>query len=126
MKVIWALIGLLALALALIGVILPLLPTVPFLLVAAFCFARSSPRLHDWLLGHKILGPMIIAWNTSGSISLSAKRYATLSILVVFSISIFIGKIKFFVVMVVRMFFKSSMLPMMSMWMIFKKILNFV
>ena len=91
MKVIWALIGLLAFALALIGVILPLLPTVPFLLVAAFCFARSSPRLHDWLLGHKALGPMIIAWNTSGSISLSAKRYATLSILVVFSISIFIG-----------------------------------
>jgi uncharacterized protein len=91
MKVIWALIGLLALALALIGVILPLLPTVPFLLVAAFCFARSSPRLHDWLLSHKTLSPMIIAWNTSGSISLSAKRYATLSILVVFSISIFIG-----------------------------------
>ena len=91
MKVIWALIGLLALALALIGVILPLLPTVPFLLVAAFCFARSSPRLHDWLLGHKTLSPMIIAWNTSGSISLSAKRYATLSILIVFSISIFIG-----------------------------------
>ena len=91
MKVIWALIGLLALALALIGVILPLLPTVPFLLVAAFCFARSSARFLVWLLGHNTLGHMLIDWNTSGSISLSAKRYATLSILVVFSISIFIG-----------------------------------
>ena len=87
MKLIWALLGLLALALALIGVVLPLLPTVPFLLLAAFCFARSSQKLHRWLISHKTFGPMIIAWTTSGAIGLSAKRYATLSILAVFSLS---------------------------------------
>ena len=91
MKLIWAMLGLLAMALAIIGVMLPLMPTVPFLLLAAFCFARSSQKLHRWLISHKNFGPTIIAWNTSGAIGQTAKRYATLSILAVFSLSLFIG-----------------------------------
>ena len=91
MKFIWAMLGLLAMALAIIGVVLPLLPTVPFLLLATFCFARSSQKLHSWLISHKTFGPMIIAWTNSGAIGLPAKRYATLSILAVFSLSIVIG-----------------------------------
>lgn len=51
--------GVLALLLGIIGVFLPLLPTVPLVLLAAFCFARSSKRLHQWLLQHRYFGPMI-------------------------------------------------------------------
>lgn len=74
--------------LGLIGVVLPLLPTVPFMLLAAFCFARSSDRMHNWLLTHKVFGPMIEDWNRSGAISPTAKKAATLSIVLVFGISL--------------------------------------
>ncbi|WP_146347662.1 YbaN family protein [Falsiphaeobacter marinintestinus] len=91
MKYLWATLGLLCVALALIGVVLPLLPTVPFLLLASFFFARSSSRLHNWLLSHQTFGPMINEWNTSGAIRPSAKRLATLSIAAVFGISLLFG-----------------------------------
>ncbi len=58
------------------GVFLPLLPTVPFVLLAAFCFARSSPRLEHWLLRHEHFGPHIHAWRESRAISRSGKRAA--------------------------------------------------
>jgi uncharacterized membrane protein YbaN (DUF454 family) len=60
-------------ALGLVGALLPLLPTTPFLLLALACFARSSPALHDWLTGHAILGPYIIDWERDRSIPLPAK-----------------------------------------------------
>ncbi|SPJ27021.1 YbaN family protein [Falsiruegeria mediterranea] len=91
MRVFWLVLGVLCVALAMIGVILPLLPTVPFLLLAAFCFARSSERLHDWLLSHQVFGPMIIDWNTSGAIRPAAKKAATLSVAAVFGLSLMLG-----------------------------------
>ncbi|TCK99820.1 hypothetical protein BXY66_3524 [Shimia isoporae] len=91
MRILWLIGGLLALAFGLVGVVLPLLPTVPFLLLAAFCFARSSERLHNWLLAHKSFGPMIEDWQRSGAIRPSAKRAATLSIAVVFGVSLVLG-----------------------------------
>jgi len=48
--------GLLAVALGTIGVFVPLLPTTPFLLLASYCFVRSSPRLHKWLMDHRLFG----------------------------------------------------------------------
>lgn len=54
--------GFVAVALGLAGIPLPLLPTTPFLLLAAFCFARGSKRWHDWLLAHRIFGPYIAAF----------------------------------------------------------------
>lgn len=51
--------GSIALALGVIGVAIPLLPTTPFLLLAAFCYLRSSERLYHWLLGNRVLGPYI-------------------------------------------------------------------
>ncbi len=75
-------------ALAMIGVVLPLLPTVPFLILAAFLFARSSSRLHTWLMTHRLFGPMIEDWQRSGAIRPVAKKAATVSIAAVFGISI--------------------------------------
>jgi uncharacterized membrane protein YbaN (DUF454 family) len=63
---------------AALGLILPLLPTVPFLLVAAFFFSKGSPRLEAWLLEHRKFGPLIKAWRESGSISRTSKRAAYL------------------------------------------------
>ncbi len=77
--------------LGMIGIILPLLPTVPFLLLAAFCFARSSERLHAWMLEHPRLGPPIQDWQQSGAINPQAKKWATISIAAVFLLSLAVG-----------------------------------
>lgn len=65
--------GFMFVGLGLAGVFLPLLPTTPFLLLAAGCFARSSPAFHDWLLTHRLLGPYIRDWERDRSIPLTAK-----------------------------------------------------
>ncbi|MWD27087.1 DUF454 family protein [Aquicoccus sp. SCR17] len=88
MRLLWLTFGLIALGLGLIGVVLPLVPTVPFLLLAAFCFARSSERLHNWLLSHRTFGPMIEDWQRSGAIRPSAKKAATVSVAAVFLVSV--------------------------------------
>jgi hypothetical protein len=62
------------------GIFLPLLPTTPFLLLAAACFARGSSRLHRWLLSQPRLGPVIHDWQAHRAISRSAKLKATLLI----------------------------------------------
>jgi uncharacterized protein len=71
--------GVISLLLGGIGLFLPLLPTVPFVILAAFCFARSSPRLEARLLDHPKLGPHILAWRTRGAISRKGKRAALLA-----------------------------------------------
>lgn len=90
MRFLYAGLGLICVALAVIGVALPLLPTVPFLLLAAFFFGNSSDRLHNWILAHNIFGPMIQDWNDNRAIRLSAKKAATVSIAAVFLLSVFL------------------------------------
>ena len=68
--------GLTSLALGMIGAFLPLLPTVPFILLAAFCFARSSPGFERRMIAHKHFGPHIMDWRDSRAISRSGKRAA--------------------------------------------------
>jgi uncharacterized protein len=68
--------GFASVALGALGVVLPLLPTVPFMLLAAFFFARSSPRLEAWIVGHRRFGPHIRAWRDKGAISRAGKRAA--------------------------------------------------
>lgn len=58
----WMAIGIVSLGLGLIGIWLPLLPTTPWVLLAAFCFAKAEPRWEKRLLDHPKLGPMILAW----------------------------------------------------------------
>ncbi len=61
------------------------------MLLAAFCFARSSERLHDWLVMHPQFGPAIQNWQENGAISRRAKRLATLSVLFVWGLAIVLG-----------------------------------
>ena len=88
MRALWAIAGAMSLSLGAIGVLLPVLPTVPFILLAAFCFARSSEKLHDWLLTHRTFGPMIEDWQRRGAIGRRAKWAATVSVLAVFGLSL--------------------------------------
>ncbi len=88
MKLLWLTLGLLSFALGLIGVPLPLLPTVPFMLLAAFCFARSSERLHSWLLSHSYFGPAILDWQRNGAINRRVKWISTASLVLVLTMSI--------------------------------------
>lgn len=61
-------VGWLMVATGAVGVFLPLLPTTPFLIVAAGCFARSSPRFEAWLIAHRTFGPILSAWRERGAI----------------------------------------------------------
>lgn len=72
--------GFAATALALAGVALPIVPTTPFLLVAAWAFARSSPRLESWLRDHPKLGPALKAWEQRRAIPGPAKAAAVASL----------------------------------------------
>lgn len=80
--------GFCALALGLLGIVLPLLPTTPFVLLAAACFARSSSHFHDWLLRQPLAGPAIREWQTHRAMPRRAKRAAYLLMAVSFGTSI--------------------------------------
>ena len=69
--------GILCLILGFIGVFLPLLPTTPFILLAAFCFSKSSERIHRWLLQHPRFGPLIRDWQEHRVIRPRAKLLAS-------------------------------------------------
>ena len=88
-RTLWLFFGLVALVLGFIGVFLPLLPTTPFVLLAAFCFSRSSERLHTWLLNHPWFGPLINDWEKYGVIRTRVKWIATLSMIVMVSYPLF-------------------------------------
>lgn len=88
---IWAVAGLICVVLGVVGLFLPFLPTVPFLLAAGFFFGRSSGRLHRWLLSHPVLGPPIHDWNARGAISPKAKRLASLSVAAALMMSLGLG-----------------------------------
>jgi hypothetical protein len=68
--------GLLSTGLGIVGLVLPVMPGTIFLILAAWCFSRSSPRFEAWLLGHPRLGPQVRAWRETGAISRKAKHLA--------------------------------------------------
>jgi uncharacterized protein len=72
----WVGAGALALALGVIGIFLPLLPTTPLVLLAAFCFGRGSARAERWLYAHPRFGPMLRAWRARRVIPWRAKLLA--------------------------------------------------
>ena len=74
----WIALAWLALGLGILGIVLPGLPTVPFILAASFCAARGSRHLHVWMRRHRQFGPMIRNWEDRGAVSRRAKRLASL------------------------------------------------
>lgn len=84
----WIVAGMLALLLAIAGVVLPVLPTTPFVLLAAACFARGSTRFHQAMLRHRTLGPMIAQWQSRRSIARSVKLKAYVLMALSFSVSL--------------------------------------
>ena len=75
--------GFLFVGIALLGVVLPLLPTTPFVLLAAACFARSSEKWHRWMLANDTFGPMIRNWEKNRCISCRVKLIAIASMVIV-------------------------------------------
>lgn len=75
-RYLWLVLGFVATGCAIVGAVLPLVPTTPFLLLAAYAFARSSPRFHGWLVNHPQFGPLIRNWQRNGSIDPRSKRMA--------------------------------------------------
>ena len=73
MRYLWLGIGMTALALGTAGIVLPLLPTVPFYLLAAFCFAKSSERLHRWFASTKLYQKYVIPFNDGNGMTWQAK-----------------------------------------------------
>ena len=90
-RIVLLVIGICSLALGGIGVFVPLLPTTPFVLVAAFAFANSSERLHQWLLDHNVFGPLISNWRRHGAISRSAKTISLVSMAAILAISLLLA-----------------------------------
>ena len=80
--------GITFLALGVVGIFLPLLPTTPFLLLAAACFARASRRLHHWLLNHAVLGPIVLEWREHRAIPWRVKRVGLLLMAASMAVSI--------------------------------------
>lgn len=83
--------GFLLVGVAALGFVLPVLPGTPFLLLAAWCFARSSERWHQWLLNSELFGPVIRNWEENRCISRKTKVVAIGSMLVVGGTSVFLA-----------------------------------
>ena len=80
MRLLYNVAGCICVALAFLGLFLPLLPTTPFLLLAAYCFSRGSARMHRWLLEHPRLGPIIRDWNEHRIVRPRVKLAAAIAI----------------------------------------------
>lgn len=87
----WRVLGGLSLFLGAIGVILPLLPTTPFIILAAFCFARSAPALHARLVQSPTFGPAIASWQAKGAIAPRHKAMAVGMMLTAFIGAFLVG-----------------------------------
>ena len=83
--------GCLCFGLGMLGAFVPLLPTTPFLLLAAACWARSSTRFHDWLLAHRVFGPTLRSWRAHRALPPGVKGKAIALLVVVLGCSAAFG-----------------------------------
>ncbi len=93
LKAIYLFIGWISVLLGLVGVFVPILPTTPFLILAAFLFSKSSPRLHLWLTSMPYFGSAIIDWESNKVIRPRAKKFATVGILLTFGLSAYFAPV---------------------------------
>ena len=87
-RVLFNIAGALALGLGILGIFLPLLPTTPFVLLAAACFARGSERFHAWLLANRTFGPMVFEWESHRSLPYRTKITAIVLMSLTMGVSI--------------------------------------
>ncbi|MFP7674210.1 YbaN family protein [Marivita sp. S0852] len=88
---IWTVFGAVSLAFAALGVVLPVLPTTPLVILAAFCFTRGSPRLAAMLENHPVFGPILSDWRASGAIATRFKVIAVGMMAAAFAVSVVAG-----------------------------------
>lgn len=93
LKIVLIVLGWVSLALGVMGIFLPLLPTTPFVLLSAYCFSKGSERLHQWLLKQPHLGKVIEDWERDGAIGRNAKILASVMIIALFSTTLFFMQI---------------------------------
>lgn len=91
MKPLWSALGWFAIGLGAVGTFLPVLPTVPFLLIAAWAFTKSSPNLHEQIRTHTRYGATVRAWQDRGAIPRLAKIWAIATMIFSFGLSTWIG-----------------------------------
>lgn len=83
--------GFLSVSIGLLGIILPILDTTPFMLLGAFCFARSSQKWHRWLVNHPLFGPYISAFREKRGLTLKQKRRIACTTTLMLSVTAFFG-----------------------------------
>lgn len=96
--------GLFFVGLGWVGAFVPGLPTVPFLILALACFARSSDRFYNWLYNHKFFGPPLVKWKEYGVISRKTKIIAITSMLLSLLYMIFIVKMSWLPIVISMLF----------------------
>lgn len=100
--------GCLSLLLGLIGVVVPLMPTTVFLIFAAWCFGRSSPRFESWMLDHPIFGPALHGWRERGAIPRRAKVMACVGISAGYALFLFSVRPQMWLVLSVAAFLLAT------------------
>ena len=90
MRLIWMTLGGLALLAGLIGILLPVVPTTPFIILAAFLFGKGSRTIELWLLNHHTFGPMIADWRKNGAIAPKYKAMGVSMMVCAFGLSLYL------------------------------------
>jgi len=85
----WLVGGWVLLALAMVGLALPVIPQVPFAIAAAYCFSKGSPKLHRWMLNHKTMGPPIRDWEQHRVLRPKLKAISTVALVVGAGLSVY-------------------------------------
>ena len=88
-KAVYLVIGLISLILGIIGAFLPILPTVPFILLSAYCFARGYPPLYHWLRDRSVFAASLQDWERERAISRASKRKSLLMMAVGFALALY-------------------------------------
>jgi len=99
-KYLYIALGFIFVSLGSLGALLPVLPTVPFMILALWCFARSSDCFHDWLYHHRIFGPQLQLWDKYKVVPISAKILSITSMALSFAYIVFYKDLSVYVIVI--------------------------